>query len=88
MKILLGDFNAKVGREEIYKPTFRKESLHEIINDNGVRVVNLVTSKNLTVRSTVPHIVVFINLLRHSLMERLAVNLTIFYRWETAFKCT
>jgi hypothetical protein len=40
MKILSGDFNAKVGRENIFKPTISNESLHEISNDNGVRVVN------------------------------------------------
>jgi hypothetical protein len=34
MKILLGDFNAKVGREDIFKPTTENESLHEINNDN------------------------------------------------------
>jgi hypothetical protein len=34
LKILLGDFNAKVGREDIFKPTNGKESLHEIRNDN------------------------------------------------------
>jgi hypothetical protein len=39
MKILLGDFNAKVSREDIFKPTFGNESLHEIGNDNGIRVV-------------------------------------------------
>jgi exonuclease III len=33
MKILLGDFNAKVGREDILKPTIGNESLHEISND-------------------------------------------------------
>jgi hypothetical protein len=52
MKILLGDFNAKVGREDIFKPTIGSENLHEISNDNGVRVVNFATSKNLTVKST------------------------------------
>jgi exonuclease III len=31
-KILLGDFNAKVGREDIFKPTIGNESLHEISN--------------------------------------------------------
>jgi hypothetical protein len=56
MKILLGDFNAKVGRENILKPTVGNESLHEISNDNGVRVVNFATSKNLVVKSTrFPH---------------------------------
>jgi hypothetical protein len=56
MKILLGDFNAKVGREEIFKPTIGNESLHQDSNDNGVRVVNFATSKNLVVKSTTfPH---------------------------------
>jgi hypothetical protein len=49
MKILLGDFNAKVGRKDIFKPTIGNESSHEISNDNGLRVVNFATSKNLVV---------------------------------------
>ena len=52
MKILLGDFNAKVGREIIFKPTIGQESLHQDSNDNGVRLVNFATSKNLVVKST------------------------------------
>jgi hypothetical protein len=52
MKILLGDFNANVGREVIFKPTIWNESLHEISNDNGVRVVSIATSKNFTLKST------------------------------------
>jgi hypothetical protein len=56
MKILLGDFNVKVGRENIFKPTIGNDSLHEIINDSGVRIVNFATSKNLVVKSTMfPH---------------------------------
>jgi exonuclease III len=35
MKILLGDFNAKVGKEDIFKPIIGNESLHEASNDNG-----------------------------------------------------
>jgi hypothetical protein len=35
IKILLGYFNAKVGREDIFKPTIGNESLHEISNDNS-----------------------------------------------------
>jgi hypothetical protein len=56
MKILLGDFNAKVGREGIFKPIIGNESLHEVSNDNGVRVANFATSKNLIVENTTfPH---------------------------------
>jgi hypothetical protein len=56
IKILLGDFNAKVGREDIFKPMIGNESLHKISNDNGVRVVNFSTSKNHAVKSTMfPH---------------------------------
>jgi endonuclease/exonuclease/phosphatase family metal-dependent hydrolase len=52
MKILLGDFNAKVGRENIFKPIIGNESLHQDSNDNGVRIVNFATSKNLVVKIT------------------------------------
>jgi hypothetical protein len=50
-KILL-DFNAKVCRENILKQTIGNESLYEISNNNGVRVVNFAISKNQTVKST------------------------------------
>jgi len=45
-----------VGRENIFKPTIGNESLHQDSNDNGVRLVNFATSKNLVVNSTMlPH---------------------------------
>jgi hypothetical protein len=37
MKILLGEIILKVGRKDIFKPTNRNESLHEICNYNGVK---------------------------------------------------
>jgi hypothetical protein len=56
MKILLDDFNVKVGREEIFKVTIGNESSHKVSNDSGVKVVNFATSKNLDVKSTMfPH---------------------------------
>ena len=56
MKILLGDFDARVGRENIFKLTIGNESLYQDSNDNGVRIVNFVISKNLVVQSTMfPH---------------------------------
>jgi hypothetical protein len=57
-KIVLGGFNIKVGREDIFRPTIGNESLHEISNNNnnGVKVVNFATSKNLIVKTTMfPH---------------------------------
>jgi len=47
MKMLQGDFNEKVGRENIFKPTIGPKSLHRDSNDNGVRIVNFTTTKNL-----------------------------------------
>jgi hypothetical protein len=45
MNILLDAFNAKVGTEDIFRPTNGDENSHEIDNVNGVRVVNFATSK-------------------------------------------
>jgi hypothetical protein len=55
MRILLGDYTAKLGREDIFKPTVGNESLHQGSNDNGVRVVNFATSKNLVKNTMFPH---------------------------------
>jgi len=55
-KILLGEFNTKLGREFFFKPIIGQESLHQDSNENGVRLVNSATSKNLVVKSTMfPH---------------------------------
>ena len=45
MKIPLGGFNTKVGRENIFKPTIGNECLHQVSNDNGFRVVNFAYQK-------------------------------------------
>jgi len=53
MKILLGDFNAKMGTENIFKTN---DSVHQDSNDNGVTTVNFATSKNLVFKITLlPH---------------------------------
>ena len=51
IKILLGNFNAKLAREDIFKPTIGNDSLHQDSNDNGVRIVNFATSNNLVVKN-------------------------------------
>jgi hypothetical protein len=43
MKTILGNFNAKVGREDSLKPRIGNIRLHEISNYNGFRLVNSVT---------------------------------------------
>ena len=56
IKNILGAFNAKVERENIFKPTIGNESLHQDSNDNGVRIVNFAISKNIVVKSAMfPH---------------------------------
>jgi hypothetical protein len=79
MKILLGDFNSKVGREDIFKPIIGNKSLHEISNDNGVRLANFATSKNLRVKSICSHIATCINILGHLQMGKPTIRLTIFW---------
>jgi hypothetical protein len=41
MKILLGDFNAKVGKEDIFKPTIGNESLHATSNDKSSQLCHI-----------------------------------------------
>jgi hypothetical protein len=37
IKIVLGDFSAKIGREDVYQSVAGKGSLHEFCNNNGWR---------------------------------------------------
>jgi len=38
--------------ENIFKLTIQNETIHQDSNDNGVRILNFATSKNLVVKST------------------------------------
>jgi len=49
MKILLGDFNAKAERENIFRTTLGNKGQHRGSNDSGDGIVNFDTSKNLVV---------------------------------------
>jgi exonuclease III len=79
MKILLGDFNAKVGREDIFKPTIGNESLYEISNDNGVRLVNLPRIKTSESKVQSSHIATSIDILELLQMGKPTIRLTIFW---------
>jgi exonuclease III len=52
VKIVIGDLNANVGREEAFHNTVGKESLHEYSNDNGLRLIDFAMSNLMVVRST------------------------------------
>jgi hypothetical protein len=72
MKILLGNLNAKIGREDIYKPTIGMRVYMKL-----VMMMEFDTSKNLTVRTTMFPLC-NINLLQHLLMGKCTTKLTIF----------
>ena len=52
VKIVIGDFNAQVGGEVMYRPVIGPDSLHTDTNDNGQRCVNFAASRGMVVRST------------------------------------
>jgi exonuclease III len=49
VKLVLGDFNVKVGMEAEHHWTVGPDSLHNISNDNGVRLIDFSMSKNMTI---------------------------------------
>jgi hypothetical protein len=52
----LGDLNAKIGREEIYRLLKGRHGLHLNTNNNGKRLVDFSAAKNMLVSSTCyPH---------------------------------
>ena len=52
VKMVMGDMNAKLGREMIFRPYLGKHSLHEDCNENGLKLVDFAMGKNLTISST------------------------------------
>ena len=62
VKIIIGDYNAQVGQEEEYRPVIGRFSAHQLTNENGLRLIDFATSKNMAIRST---------FFQHSLHHRL-----------------
>lgn len=56
IKMVLGDMNAKVGKEEEFLGVIGKHSLHNATNDNGSRLIDFASSNSMVVSSTMfPH---------------------------------
>jgi hypothetical protein len=45
VKLVMGDANAKVGRETLHQPTIGKHSLHESTNENCLRLVDFAAGR-------------------------------------------
>ena len=54
---VLGDMNAKVGREtDLFEKSLGRHSLHQVCNDNGLRMCSFEDASNLFICSTIfPH---------------------------------
>lgn len=51
VKVILGDLNTEVDKEEHYSRTVGKESLYENSNDNGLRLISFAINKEMMVQS-------------------------------------
>ena len=52
IKVVMGDFNAKVSKEPGLAPNVGKYSLHEETNNNGWRMSDFAITKNMAISST------------------------------------
>jgi hypothetical protein len=52
VKLVMGDANAKVGRETVHQPTISKHSRHESTNENGLRLVDFAAGRQMAIKST------------------------------------
>jgi len=51
VKIIMGDLNAQIVQEEIYKHTIGKHSLHKRSNNNGLKLINFASSRGMSISS-------------------------------------
>jgi hypothetical protein len=52
IKLIVSGFNAKIGKQDIYKGIIGEHSLHTISNDNGERLIDFGGNKNMVINST------------------------------------
>lgn len=52
VKIVIGDANAQIGKEDFFRPVIGTESLHSVTNDNGLRLVTFAAARGMAISST------------------------------------
>ena len=52
VKMVIGDANAQVGKEQEFCPTIGRNSIHETTNNNGERLIDFAASRNQIIGST------------------------------------
>ena len=81
--VVLGDMNAKVGREtDIFGKAIGRHSLHQECNENGLRLCSFAEANNLVIGGTIFPIKGSIKNLGGSLMVLPGTKLTIL--WSTS----
>lgn len=53
IRLVLGDFNVKIGCEKCYKSIIGNYSIHINTNDNVIKLIDFVLGKGLEVKSTI-----------------------------------
>ena len=52
VKLIIGDLNAQIGKEEIYCPMIGREALHQESNENGKRLIHFAASRSMVIGTT------------------------------------
>jgi hypothetical protein len=52
VKLVMGDANAKIGRETVHQPTIGKHSLHDSTNENGLILVHFAAGRQMAIKCT------------------------------------
>ena len=52
VKVIIGDANAQVGREEFFRPVIGRHGLHSSTNENGLRLINFAAARGMAICSS------------------------------------
>jgi len=84
MKFLLGNFNSKFGREDIFQPIIWNESLHQFSDDNGVRIVNVTSEMWSRIRCSLAKIFICTWICSYVETHKQIDHMLIYRRWHSS----